>query len=618
MASATTSGGDFTSNLGRIYGIYTGGFIAFIILMAILSAMGVPNVIIGYLFMGFTIVIYAVIGILSRTMHVGEYYVAGRRVPAIYNGMATGADWMSAASFIGMAGSLYILGYDGLGFVLGWTGGYVLVAILVAPYLRKFGAYTVPDFLSARYGGNLARFIGVVVLFSCSFTYVVAQIFGTGLISARFLGIDFNVAVYVGLAGILVCSMLGGMRAVTWTQVAQYIVLIIAYLIPVIWMSTVKTGVPIPQIMYGQALQNIGALEVAQGITVGHATPFAHGGYDAKNFFLLILCLMVGTASLPHVLMRYFTTPSVREARVSVAWSLLFIFMLYFTAPAYAAFAKWTMLDLVASGLTPDNIAEKAGWMMRWAAADNTLVQICGKAAVDAATIAAACAEKGITALSFADINLNADMIVLSTPEMAGMPYVISGLVAAGGLAAALSTADGLLLAIANALSHDIYYKMIDQNAPTSRRLIVSRILLVMVAVLAAYVASTKPSDILSMVSWAFSLAAGGLFPALVLGVWWKRATSAGAIAGMIAGFGITIFYLVMTQYGADFDKATPNMELWWGVKNISSAAFGLPVGFIVMVVVSLLTKAPSKEMQDMIEEIRVPRGKQIMEEKTA
>ncbi|RWK40560.1 sodium:solute symporter family protein [Mesorhizobium sp.] len=616
--STTAGGGDFTSNLGRIYGIYTGGFIAFIILMAVLSAMGVENVVIGYLFMGFTIVIYAVIGILSRTMHVGEYYVAGRRVPALYNGMATGADWMSAASFIGMAGSLYLLGYDGLGFVLGWTGGYVLVAILVAPYLRKFGAYTVPDFLSARYGGNLARFIGVIVLFSCSFTYVVAQIFGTGLISARFLGIDFNVAVYVGLAGILVCSMLGGMRAVTWTQVAQYIVLIIAYLIPAIWMSTVKTGIPIPQLMQGQALANITALETAQGITLHHITPFAHGGYDAKNYFLLIFCLMVGTASLPHVLMRYFTTPSVREARVSVAWSLLFIFILYFTAPAYAAFAKWTMLDLVASGLTPENIAEKAGWMMRWAAADNTLVQICGKAATDTAAIVAACAEKGVTALSFADINLNADMIVLATPEMAGMPYVISGLVAAGGLAAALSTADGLLLAIANALSHDIYYRMIDQNAPTSRRLIVSRILLVMVAVLAAYVASTKPSDILSMVSWAFSLAAGGLFPALVLGVWWKRANTAGAVAGMIAGFGITLFYLVMTQYGADFDKATPNMELWWGVKNISSATFGLPVGFAVMVIVSLLTRAPAREMQDFIEEIRVPRGKQLMEEKTA
>jgi cation/acetate symporter len=659
IATAVGDNNSFTANLGRVYAMYTGGFIVFIILMAILSALGVPNRVIGYMFMGFTILIYAVIGIMSRTMQVGEYYVAGRKVPALYNGMATGADWMSAASFIGMAGSLYLLGYDGLAFVLGWTGGYVLVAILVAPYLRKFGAYTVPDFLSARYGGNLARFIGVIVLFSCSFTYVVAQIYGTGIISARFLGIDFNVAVYVGLAGILVCSMLGGMRAVTWTQVAQYIVLIIAYLVPVIWMSTTKTGIPIPQLMYGQALQSIGALEAAQAISPGHVTPFSHGGYNALNYFLLILCLMVGTASLPHVLMRYFTTPSVREARVSVAWSLLFIFILYFTAPAYAAFAKWTMLDLVSSGLTPDNIAEKAGWMMRWAAADNTLVQICGKAAVDAAAIAAACAEQGVTSIGFANINLNADMIVLATPEMAGMPYVISGLVAAGGLAAALSTADGLLLAIANALSHDIYYKMIDQNAPTARRLGVSRVLLVLVAMAAAFVASTKPSDILAMVSWAFSLAAAGLFPALVLGVWWKRANSAGAVAGMIAGFGICLYYLLGTRYGAvgfyemwsglsaaspeaiakfaelkaaaaaatgdaqaaalaALDKHAQTIANWWGVKNLSAAAFGLPVGFVVMIVVSRLTKEPSKEMQDFIDEIRVPRGKSIMEEKAA
>jgi cation/acetate symporter len=657
--TATTSGGgDFVSNLGRIYGIYTGGFVAFIILMAILSAFGVPNRVIGYMFVGFTILIYAVIGILSRTMQVGEYYVAGRRVPAIYNGMATGADWMSGASFVGMAGTLYLLGYDGLAFVLGWTGGYVLVAILVAPYLRKFGAYTVPDFLSARYGGNFARFIGVVVLFSCSFTYVVAQVYATGIISARFLGLDFNIAVYVGLAGILVCSMLGGMRAVTWTQVAQYIVLIIAYLIPAIWMSTVKTGIPIPQLMQGEALANITALETAQGITVHHITPFVHGGYNALNYFLLILCLMVGTASLPHVLMRYFTTPSVREARVSVAWSLLFIFILYFTAPAYAAFAKWTMLDLVASGLTPDNIAEKAGWMLRWAAADNALVQICGKAALDTAAITAACAEQGVTNIGFANINLNADMIVLATPEMAGMPYVISGLVAAGGLAAALSTADGLLLAIANALSHDIYYKMIDQNAPTARRLVVSRVLLVLVAIAAAYVASTKPADILAMVSWAFSLAAAGLFPALVLGVWWKRANSTGAIAGMIGGFGICLYYLLGTRYGAvgfvemwsglstataeqlakfeelkaafaaaapdaqaaawtALDKHAQTIANWGGVKNLSAAAFGLPVGFAIMYIVSRLTKEPSHELQEFIEEIRIPRGKTVMEEKT-
>jgi cation/acetate symporter len=424
----------------------------------------------------------------------------------------------------------------------------------------------------------------------------------------------------VGLAGILVCSMLGGMRAVTWTQVAQYIVLIIAYLTPAIWMSVAKTGIPLPQIMYGEALQNIAALETAQGIVNGHVTPFVRGGiplgYHELNFFLLIICLMVGTASLPHVLMRYFTTPSVRDARASVAWSLLFIFILYFTAPAYAAFAKWTMLDLVAQGLTTDNIAEKAGWMVRWAQADNTLVQICGKTAADLAAVAAACTEKGITgALAFKDISLNADMIVLATPEMAGMPYVISGLVAAGGLAAALSTADGLLLAIANALSHDVYYQMVDHTASTRRRLTVARALLIIVALLGAWTAVTLPQTILIFVSWAFSVAASGLFAALVLGVWWKRTTGPGAIAGMLAGFAVCIWYTFGTEYyGVPLlFKGTALSEK--GLSNLSAGVIGIPVSFLVTIVVSMMTKAPSREMQGFIEAIRTPRGGTMMKE---
>jgi cation/acetate symporter len=339
----------FLSQLNKIYTGYVGGFAVFVLILAALEQMGVPDKIIGYLFVALTIGVYAYIGILSRTMQVSEYYVAGRRVPAIYNGMATGSDWMSAASFIGMAGSLYALGYGGLAFILGWTGGYVLVAILLAPYLRKFGQYTVPDFLGARFGGNAARFVGVVVLITASFVYVVAQIVGVGIITQRFLDVGFAVAVFIGLAGILVCSMMGGMRAVTWTQVAQYIVLIIAYLIPAILMSVKLTGVPIPQLMYGAALEKIEGLEAAMR-AAGQVVPYHVGAFTtptgafsmpaAVNFFALIFCLMVGTASLPHILMRYFTTPSVREARQSVAWSLFFIFLLYFTAPAYAAFAK--------------------------------------------------------------------------------------------------------------------------------------------------------------------------------------------------------------------------------------------------------------------------------------
>ncbi len=269
--------GDFTSNLGRIYTVYTGGFLGFVIFLYILERAGVSNTTIGYLFVAFTIAVYAAIGIMSRTMDTSEYYVAGRKVPSFYNGMATAADWMSAASFIGMAGTLYALGYDGLAFILGWTGGYVLVATLIAPFLRKFGCYTIPDFLAFRYEGNAARILGVIVLMSCSFTYVVAQIVGTGLIGARLLGMSFEMAVFVGLVGILVCSMLGGMRAVTWTQVAQYIVLIIAYLVPVVMLSAQKFGLPIPQLTYGQVIAEITAREasmVQQGLaTAGQIKP---------------------------------------------------------------------------------------------------------------------------------------------------------------------------------------------------------------------------------------------------------------------------------------------------------------------------------------------------------
>ena len=588
--------GNFLDNLGKVYGIYTGSFVAFVIILAILEQMGLPDTIIGYSFVFLTIAIYAAIGILSRTAQVSEYYVAGRAVPPIYNGMATGSDWMSGASFVGMAGSLYLLGYDGMGFVLGWTGGYVLVATLLAPYLRKFGAYTIPDFLGARYEGNAARVVGIIVLFSCSFTYVTAQIFATGIIASRFLGIPFELAVFVGLMGILVCSMLGGMRAVTWTQVAQYIVLILAYLTPVVILSAKVTGVPIPQLMYGDVLQKITELElnkpelasVRQGGIGGngtyHVTPFTN--YTPLNYFSLIFCLMVGTASLPHVLMRFFTTPSVREARMSVGWSLFFIFLLYFTAPAYAAFAKYEVYSNVIG--TP--IAELPQWVELWAASGLVTV-------TDALN-------DGI--VHSAGLTLNADVIVLATPEIAGLPYVIAGLVAAGGLAAALSTADGLLLAIANALSHDIYYRMVDPNADTKKRLIVARVVLVIAALLAAWLASTRPSNILSMVAWAFSIAGSGLFAALVLGVWWKRTTKAGAIAGMIAGYGICMIYLVGTQY--------MGMDRWFGVANISAGLFGIPLAFIVTIVVSYMTPAPSEEMQKFIDEVRIPRGGAMMD----
>ena len=706
----TAASAAFYKQLGRMYGSYTGTFIAFIVLLAILEYMGVPNRVIGYLFVFFTIAVYAIIGVMTRTAEVSEYYVAGRKVPAFYNGMATGADWMSAASFVGMAGSLFLLGYDGLAWVLGWTGGFVLVSIFIGPYLRKFGAYTVPDFMSFRYGGNFARFLAVIVLVSCSFTYVTAQIFGTGLIASRFLGMQFEVAVFVGLVGILLCAMLGGMRAVTWTQIAQYIVLIIAYLVPIVILSARKYGLPIPELTYGTAIAEITAREqqlVKDGLAVlctaaacpagtlkPHIEPFL--SYTPLNFFGIILCMMVGTASLPHILMRYFTTPTVREARQSVAWSLFFIFLLYFSAPAYAAFSKLE----VYTNIIGRPIADIRPWMFTWG--ELGLIQVCGKNAASLQAVMDAC--KSIAGhpgvIRFADFVINTDVIVLSTPEIAGLPYVVSGLVAAGGLAAALSTADGLLLAIANALSHDIYYKMLQpmktnnrnvtigiilvaiiatmylvvggtgwggiawkwwaiggflailagtfpflQKAnDTERRLVIARVLLLLVAVAAAATAASRPSDILAMVGWAFSLAMAGNFPALVLGIWWKRATTAGAIAGIVAGFGLCVFYLVTTRYfpqfgvdyfgmtsmknpvtGANIVDITKGVKPlavqqvgWFDLNNINCGMLGAPLGFLVMIVVSLLTPAPSKEMQALVDEIRKPRGKTVMEEKTS
>ncbi len=614
---------NFVSNLGRIYAYYTGTFIGFVIFLGILEWFGVPNKILGYLYIFLTLGVYALIGVLARTSEVAEYYVAGRVVPAFYNGMATGADWMSAASFIGMAGSLYFQGYDGLAFVLGWTGGYVLVATLMAPYLRKFGQFTVPDFFGARYGGHLARGLAVSVLIVASFTYVVAQIVGVGLITARFLDMDFQVACFVGLIGILVCSLLGGMKAVTWTQVAQYIILIIAYLIPAIVMSFKAFGIPIPQLMYGFALEKIEALEKTLGVVKSHIAPFANaqGKFDMTamvNYFALILCLMVGTASLPHILMRYFTTPSVRQARDSVGWSIFFIFLLYFTAPAYAAFAKLEVYQHVIG--TP--IAQLPQWIINWGRPGLALVGACD--AANAAVQFPIC--RGVMGnadgiLQLSEFRMHTDAVVLATPEIAGLPYVISGLVAAGGLAAALSTADGLLLAIANALSHDVYYKMIDPNADTKRRLIISRALLVVVAVIAAYVSGTLGADILFLVSWAFSIAASGLFAGLVLGIWWKRCGSASGVAGVAVGFGVCMFFLVMTEFYGPALKAVLGDAMTivnirgrqvaypWGINNISVGIFGIPASFLAQWLVAKFTAPASEAMQEFIDSIRVPVG---------
>ncbi|WP_067339475.1 sodium:solute symporter family protein [Stappia indica] len=595
------------SRAGQLYGTVAGLLAAFIAGLVVLEQIGVPQQVLGYLFVAATFVLYAGIGIASRTVHVTDYYVAGRQVPGVFNGMATAADWLSGASFIGLAGTLYMLGFDGLAYLLGWTGGFVLVAVLIAPYLRKFGAFTLPDFLAVRFGGHAARLTGVVVLFACSFTYVVAQLYATGLIASRFLGISFETGVYVGLAIVLACSLLGGMRSITWTQVAQYLVLIVAFMLPVAILSAQHFGMPLAQFAYGAALEQISALEqqmLASGLAdpdtlVRHLVPGE--ALDPLNFAALVVCLIVGTASLPHLLMRFLTTSSVRDARRSAGWTLFFVLLLYATVPAYAAFAKLEVYQNVVGA----SLQALPDWIYTYGRLG--LVEICGAAASSADAVRAACAAVPESAgvLRLGDLAIDRDVMVLALPEIAGLPYVIAILVAAGGLAATLSTANGLLLAIANALGHDVYYRTLDSRAPASRRLLVARFLLLAAAAVAAIVAASRPADILSMVAWAFSLAASGFFSALVLGIWWKRCTAAGAVCGMLAGFGLTLAYLLLTRYGG--------MGEWYGIQNTSAAIFGVPAGFTVAILVSLVTRAPSRHVQAMVEEIRKPAGKPVM-----
>ena len=606
--------GDFISNLPKIYGTYTGGFLIFIILMAIMESAGVSAKAIGVMFVAFTVCIYAIIGWLSRTVQVDAYYVAGRQVPTVFNGMATAADWMSGASFVAMAGGIYYGGYTYMAFLVGWTGGYVLVASLLAPYLRKFGCYTVPDFIGTRYGGGGVRFAAVIVLVLASFTYVTAQINATGTIASRALGIPFELGVWIGLVSILLCSMLGGMRAVTWTQVAQYIVLIIAYLIPVFWISN-KSGYGVfPHLMLADEVARIAELEGQFGLVKNDAAAIKAagvpgglayisnphsgvpaGGLAAWKFISLAICMMVGTASLPHILMRYFTTPSVRAARKSVAWSLFFIFLLYSSAPMLATLSKISLIDPnLPTGIIGKSIAEVQSieWVKQWIAVKQAYIADLN----------------GDGVLQLNEWFMRGDVVVLATPEVAGLPYVISGLVAAGGMAAAMSTADGLILAIANALSHDVYYKLIDPKADVKKRLIVARALLVVIGALGAYIASMRLTGILGAVAWAFDFAMSGLFFPLVLGVWWKRANAAGATAGILGGLAVGTAYLI--HVAPAFGNNPPIIP---GVDHLRFGIPGAIASLILMVVVSLATKEPDAATQRMVDEVRVPSGKAIL-----
>jgi cation/acetate symporter len=635
---------------------------------------GLSRSLIGPIFLFSTVMIYALIGVTGRTSSADEYYVAGRRVPAFYNGMATAADWMSAASFISLAGALYLQGFSGAGsqagglaYVMGWTGGFCLVALLIAPHLRAMNLYTLPDFFSQRYGGRWPRLIAAWAAILCSFTYVIAQIYGIGLIASRLTGVQFEIGILLGLGGVLLCSFLGGMRAITWTQVAQYIILLIAFLIPVSYLAYKQLGTPWAPLAYSTQLTKIAELEQAliadpseiavrqeffrraeaykmrlenvdlalqkekvllerqlselmlqnaefsvivktrrelqalpknaveakevwqkamlenydrakplggmpihgqafQGQPDG--TPDEQEKFNSSriNFVALIFCLMAGTAGLPHLLTRFYTVPNPADARLSVAWSLFFIAILYLSAPALAVLVKFEVMN----NLVGSPFSELPPWLSQWSRVDSALVEV-SDINLD-----------GV--LQFGELKLGADMIMLASPELAGLPYVISGLVAAGGFAAALSTADGLLLTISNAFVHDMRLGMKDGVETDEGRVILSKFALLAVAMCAAIVASWKPAEILALVSASFSMAASAFFPGMVVGIFWKKASRKGVVFGMLLGLGLTILYMLLNA---------PSLRNWlnlpldsgliFGIQPISAGILGAPVGFLAI-----------------------------------
>jgi cation/acetate symporter len=666
--------------LTRILVQYVVGLCVVLGILAWAEQHGVSRQWLGPFFLFASVMVYAAIGIHGRTTDAEEYYVAGRRIPPFFNGIATAADWMSAASFISLAGGLYLQGFSGtatqpggLAYVLGWTGGFCLVALLVVPYLRGLGLYTVPDYFELRYGGRWPRVLAALAAILCSFTYVVAQIYGIGLIASRLTGVQFEIGILLGLGGVLLCSFLGGMRAITWTQVAQYVILLLAFLIPVSWLAYKQLGNPLAPLVYGEQLHKIGQLEqqlidspaekevqaefrrraqeyatwladietalkreraLAQervrllkaqdadsarivaatrelaalprdvasarelwtramndalerskplGGMPRHAQAFAPdpsgpeqvSEFSRANFLALVFCLMVGTAGLPHLLTRFYTTPTVAEARYSVAWALFFIALLYLSVPALAVLVKYEVM----SGLVGSSFENLPGWIVQWAKVDPSLISVSDI--------------NGDRTVQFGEIRLGADIIMLATPEIGGLPYVVSGLVAAGGLAAALSTADGLLLTISNALVRDIYSHDVGHHTSAEQRVILSKFALLGVALVAALVASIKPAEILPLVGASFSLAAAALFPPIVLGIFWRRTSRAGAVCGMLAGLGVTVYYMVVN---APWLRALLRLpvepSLWFGILPSSAGVFGVAVGVAVTLAVSRLAPA--------------------------
>jgi cation/acetate symporter len=577
-----------------------------------------------YIMVGLTFSLYITIAWRARVKTTKGFYVAGKGVPALANGAATAADWMSAASFISMAGLISFMGYAGSMYLMGWTGGYVLLALLLAPYLRKFGKYTVPDFVGDRYYSDTARVVALVCAIFVSLTYVCGQMRGVGIVFSRFLSVEVNTGVMIGMAIVFFYAALGGMKGITWTQVAQYCVLITAYLIPAVAISMNITGQPIPQLGYGSTiasgpnagqwlLDTMNVLNKDLGFAA-YTAAFAKGTKPMIDVLAITFALMVGTAGLPHVIIRFYTVPDVKSARISAGFALLFIAILYTTAPAVAVFARYNMIDT----LNDKPYKEAPSWFKNWETTgliawvdkngDGKVEYRVGKVFVGKPKYTGKKGPLGQRLVSNKltdsknELYVDRDIMVLANPEIAALPNWVVALVAAGGLAAALSTASGLLLVIASSISHDLYYRLINRDASEKNRLLLGRVMIGVAVCVAGYFGIHPPGFVAQVVAFAFGLAASSFFPLIIMGIFWKRATREGAIAGMIVGIVFTATYIINVKwFGGTF---------WF--LNISAEGIGtvgMIFNFIVMYVVSLMTAPPPQEVQDLVEHIRYPRG---------
>ncbi|TCN24094.1 sodium:solute symporter family protein [Mesobacillus foraminis] len=522
-----------------------------------------------------TFALYIGIALYNKAKATSDFYVAGRGVPPVFNGMAIGADWMSAASFIGMAGTIMLLGYDGLAYIMGWTGGYLLLTFLLAPQLRKYGRYTVPEFIGDRFDSHTARVLAAVCTIIISFTYSIGQLSGSGVVIGRLFEIDAKLGTMIGVVLIAFYAAFGGMKGITWTQVAQYIVLIIAYLIPVIFMSLQLTNNPLPWLSYGELVGKMGELDRELGISQYFA-PFTNG--TKWQFLALMFTLMCGTAGLPHVIVRFYTVSTMKAARWSGAWALLFIGLLYFSAPAYAAFSRFILMTKVAGS----KITELPAWTKSWI--DTGKLQMADN--------------NGDGVLQWSELIISNDIVVMATPEIANLGVFVIGLVAAGAMAAALSTAGGLMISISSSFAHDIFYRVWKPNSTEKTRLAVARWSIVIATLLAGLIALNPPGAITQIVAWAFALATGTFFPALVLGVWWKRSNAQGVIAGLLVGLAVTLGYIFAAKYGG---------FTILGIIDTGAGVFGAAAAFLANIVVSLATPAPSQKLQEEVLDLRYP-----------